>query len=204
MKCSRGLRRRESPIVERGRLLRVSNVYLLLFVCNPICLVSGMMPNFIPEAPGENAPDRRDAPPLPMAPLIKTNQRFFRPAPRTFVEGGKGTPPLPVLPKGSLPADFRSRLGGAVSDENLDRMKKTQIIRTPTHILFDVEEPARLAAEDEQRKSSYAKEGELLKEAMNEEKKDYETSLRSAKESKSTGDAESESKEGETNSESKE
>ena len=49
-----------------------------------------MEPNLIPEPPIENPPDRRDAPPLPLTPIVKSNKRFFRPAPRSFVQADRG------------------------------------------------------------------------------------------------------------------
>ena len=70
--------------------------------------VLSMEPNVIPEPPIENPPDRRDAPPLPLAPIVKSNKRFFRPAPRSFVQADRGLPPLPRPPPPTPPPPRRS------------------------------------------------------------------------------------------------
>ena len=93
------------------------------------CLVLAMEPNLIPEPPTEDAPDRRDSPPLPLPPLVKPNKRFFRPPPRTFIEKSKGLPPLPLMPEGSPSPDIKKELGGAVEDEQYDVEKSKKIIK---------------------------------------------------------------------------
>jgi len=158
----------------------VASLFVVLVVIN-VCVVLGMEPNVIPEAPAENAPDRRDSPPLPLPPLVKTNKRFFRPPPRTFVERSKGLPPLPEMPKGSPSPDIKKKPGGAFEDENYDVEKGKKIIRPPVHLKFDVDPPERLALEDDQRKVSYETEHKLISDALKEEKKDYEKSVGKSK-----------------------
>ena len=107
--------------------------------------VLAMEPNLIPEPPIENPPDRRDAPPLPLTPIVKSNKRFFRPAPRSFVQADRGSPPLPNPPPNSWPADVRHKFAGDVTAEQYDARKRTEVIRPPTTLKFDVDESPRIA-----------------------------------------------------------
>ena len=155
--------------------------YLVGLIVINSYLVSAMEPTIIPEPPTEDAPDRRDSPPLPLPPLVKPNKRFFRPPPRTFVEKSKGLPPLPLMPKGSPSPDIKKELGGAVEDEQYDVEKRNKIIRPPVHLKFDVDPPERLALEDNQRKISYETEHKLISDALKEEQKDYQESVKNSK-----------------------
>ena len=145
--------------------------------------VLSMEANVIPEPPIENPPDRRDAPPLPLAPIVKSNKRFFRPAPRSFVQADRGLPPLPRPPANSWPADVRQKLGNDVSDEDYDIKKRTEVVRVPTNLKFDVDESPRISREDMERNASYALEGSLLNKALKHE------ATESGEEQKETMDA---------------
>ena len=134
--------------------------------------VLAMEPNLIPEPPIENSPDRRDAPPLPLTPIVKSNKRFFRPAPRSFVQADRGSPPLPNPPPNSWPADVRHKFAGDVTAEQYDARKRTEVIRPPTTLKFDVDESPRIAREDRERNATYAFEGNLLKKALKDEADD--------------------------------
>ena len=157
-----------------------------------ICLldykVLSMEPNLIPEPPIENPPDRRDAPPLPMAPVIKSNKRFFRPAPRVFVQADRGLPPLPSPPANSWPADVRQKLGNDVTAEDYDIKKRTEVVRVPTSLQFDVEESPRISREDAQRNSSYTLEGSLLNKALKYEATESEDEQKETVDAQTTSD----------------
>ena len=56
------------------------------------------MAEIIDEPPEETVPERRDAPPLPMPPLVHTENSFDTPAKRIFVQATRTMPPLPALP----------------------------------------------------------------------------------------------------------
>jgi len=55
-------------------------------------------PEILTEPPEESVPERRDAPPLPMAPLVDTDNVFHQPPKRIFVQNTRSLPPLPSLP----------------------------------------------------------------------------------------------------------
>ena len=63
---------------------------------------SSHVPEIIEEPPEETVPERRDAPPLPMPPLVRSDNKFDAPAKRIFVQNTRTMPPLPALPKDTV------------------------------------------------------------------------------------------------------
>ena len=70
---------------------------------------SNTIPEIIEEPPEETVPERRDAPPLPMPPLVHTENKFTQPPKRIFVQDTRTMPPLPSLPLTTIVPPYADR-----------------------------------------------------------------------------------------------